>query len=363
MSKKSLLLVLIILLLSLLAACGGSNEENAANNTTNQAPAAEPAPANDEPAADAPEEPPAEPAIVEQATDEPTAEPVVEEEPTAEEPNEEIEEIDVAAIAGELDFNTYYYFFSMSATTRNSNDEETVQTISADIKFSVDPPANSFVLNMEGFEEEMGDMGGLGEISLIQIDNTTYTTFPGFGCITAPATSENPFADFNDSFSPDSLLEELDVSQVRRVRPNETINGFEVRHYTFDEELLNAGATPGQEYENAEGHIYLAEDGGFLVKMEMNLEGSGINLFGEENENENQASSFEYELVSVNEALDIAIPAACEEAASGANYPMPPDAFEVTSFGNILNFQSEMSCGRSCCILRLGASGLRLHQK
>lgn len=327
-------LLLMILLLALLAACGGNNEENSANNRANQAPANENTAVVAETAVEPTTPPTAEPTAAPAA--EPTAEPVVEEETTT----EELEALDIVALTGELNVNTYHYLFTMSATVTDDAGEEITQDITADIKFSVDPPANSFIVNMEGIENEMG---GMGQISITQIGDTSYTYIPEFGCITSSTATEDPFSDFSDTFSPDTFLEELDITQVKRVRPNETINGIEVRHYTFDEELLNADADPGEEIENAEGHIYIAEDGGYLVKMVMTLEGSGIDFFDAGNEGQVQSINFSYELISVNEALDIAIPAECEAAGSGSGYPLLADAFEVTSFASIMNYRSAVS--------------------
>lgn len=341
MHKKLYWLTILVLLLGLLVACGGKNEETTANTTndtpantqenTAEAPADAESTTVEEPAAQPAEEPAAE----EPAAEEPTAV----EEPAAEESTtEEIEALDVASITDESQFNSYSYVFIFSTTATNDAGEESVQSVTADIKFVKEPPTSSFVMNMEGFEEEMGDFG---QISVTQIGDTSYTIIPGLGCISSPATTDDPFADMSDAFSPDTMLEDMDVSQVKRVRPNENINGIEVRHYTFDQDLLNMDVEAGQEFDYAEGHIYVAEDGGYLVSMVMDVSGSGFSFMGESGTDTPETVHFEYTLVSIDEPLDITLPAECEASAADSDYPMLDDASEVSSFAGIVSYHSD----------------------
>jgi len=340
MRNKLYWLTILVLLLGLLAACGSKNEEPTAEPTTNTA--AQPVENTAEQPAAA--EPTAEPTAAEEPTSQPTEAPAPTEvpmvEPTAVEapPADNLETLDFSTLTDESQFSSFNYVFAFSTTTTNDAGEETTQTVTADIKLVKEPPASSFVMSMDGFDAETG---GIGEISMTQIGDTSYTIIPGMGCIPSPVTADDPFADMTSTFSPNSMLNDMDVSQVKRVQPNETINGIEVRHYTFDQNLLNMTADPGQKVDFADGHLYIAENGGYLVKMVMDMQGSGFSVFGESNTDTNETVHFEYTLVSVNEPLDITLPAECDASASGSDYPMLEDASDVSSFAGIVSYHSD----------------------
>lgn len=314
--------ITLVLLLGLLAACGSGTAEESAPV------AAEPGVAN--PTTVATSAPVQETAV-------PTPLPTPTEIPS---PEPEIEDFDLSTISTDLNFETYSYLFSITATGVNTTGEKITQSINAEIKHTTNPPASSFTMNLEGLQE---DMGAPEQISVVEVDGMVYTFFTGFGCFSAPSSGDDPFGEFSDIMSPTSLLDDLDISKVKRVRPNEIINGIEVRHYTFDETLMNETAEPGREVEKGEGHLYLAEDGGYLVRMVIDMEGSGLSLFNElEGLEGTQSVRIEYTLMNVNDPITITIPAECEES-STSDYPLLEDAYEVTSFMGIVSFRSRVS--------------------
>lgn len=325
MNKYPHWLLVVVLLLGLLAACGGGNTEESASSAPAQATAVP--------------ETAAQPTAQTQPTAvPPTAVPTIPptREPTPAEP--EVEEIDLSAFSRDLAFDTYSYSFIISMRSVDANGQEVTQTITAESKHTTNPPASLFVMNMEGFGAE--DMGGMEQISITEVDGTVYTQISGFGCFSAASGTDNLMSEIG-SLSPQTVLQELDISKVKRVRPNVTINGIETRHYTFDETLINATAAPGEEVSKAEGHLYIAENGGYLVKMVLDMEGNSLNMLGAELEPGMVLSTrVEYTLVSVNDPITITVPEECTDT-TASDYPLLDDATGVSTFMGFTTYRSQ----------------------
>ncbi len=323
MYKKIYWLLVVVLLLGLLAACGGGDAEESASSPTTQATAVS--------------ETAAQPATQSQPTAvPPTAIPTVP--PTSEPAEPEIEELDLSAVSTDLAFDSYIYNFIITTTYIDDKGQEVSQSITAESKFTTNPPASIFAMSMEGFDD--ADMGGAAQLIVTEVDGTVYTQLADLGCFSSSSGADS-FTSELRTLSPRAILEDLDISQAKRVRPNVTINGIETRHYTFDEKLINATANPGEEVKKADGHLYIAEKGGYLVKMTLDMEGSGLNMLGNELEPGTiQTIRVEYNLVSVNQPIAITVPEACIELNANA-YPLLDDATEVNTFMGFTTYRSQ----------------------
>ncbi len=117
---------------------------------------------------------------------------------------------------------------------------------------------------------------------------------------------------------------------MKRVRPDERINGIDSRHYQYDEKVL--GKIFGEDLGNttATGDLWVAKDGGFVTKYILTIEvdGSSGGMF--DPNMTTGAIEMNFELQDVNEPITIELP---EEATASANlngfdgpFPMPEDA-------------------------------------
>ncbi|MCA9974009.1 MAG: hypothetical protein KC425_27545 [Anaerolineales bacterium] len=347
--QKQWWLLLVLVLALALAACGGGNDEvNSGNadtavetNTAVADPTDAPEP-TDEPEPTAVPEPTAEP----EPTDEP--EPTAEPEPTEAEAPAEDERIDLSAILSNLEpgaegegggiasFNSYVYLLTLTFTGTDDAGAEVTQAVDMTFTYSQDPPAASMQMMMEGIEgaEEFG------QIAIAQIEDSVYMVIPGLGCI--PGTTQdmdllggdNPMS---DAFSPEQMLAELDAGEARRVLPDETIDGIEVEHYVFDETMID---DPEAEVEQAEGHLYVAKDGGYPVRMEFEVVGN-LDGFGADGGQAYGTLNFAYSLSSINEPVDVTIPAECENVSTDIDLPLMDDAYELTSFAGFVSYKSD----------------------
>ena len=56
------------------------------------------------------------------------------------------------------------------------------------------------------------------------------------------------------------------LEDLKRVRPDEKINGIDSRHYTFDEQVLGKLIGEATGDVKADGDVWIANDGGYVTK-------------------------------------------------------------------------------------------------
>lgn len=324
MKRVSWIVLLLVVFSLVLAACGGDEPEATAA-----------APVAQEEAVAAVEEsaPEADPTVAEPAAEEPAAE-----EPAAEAEDGNAAGAQVALADLELssldELSSYRYDMVMEIVTTDEAGQEVTQSIQMVLAVSSDPPATSMSLTAEGQEE----LEGMGNIEFVQFEDTSYIVMAGMGCMALPADEESAMDadELTEGFTPESLLEDLEnVTLVGE----ETVNGIDTLHYSYDETSLEAEDLVG--IESMTGDIYLAKDGGFMVRSVVDIVGNSKYMADMAAEGvQSGVTHIEMNLQNVNEAVEIVIPAACEgqDAAAGSDWPMLADASEVTSFAGILSY-------------------------
>lgn len=331
MQKKAIYMILFLvamLALSSLACSLTGGDEETADVPTPAATAEMPETAVDEPSdSTAPEE--AEEASSETAEQpQPTAEPAPSEEPT-EEPAPAFEGIAMDTVLQNPEFESYEFNMTMTITPNDPSSGNEAQTLDFTIQHTANPRATSMSMSgmgLEGMEE------GFENITIVQIEGTAYMVMPEIGCMTFPANEDEIFAEnpMNDLFN-DGTFDDLDHANYEG---RETINGIETYHYSFDETSMpDAG-----EAEWIDGHIYLAVDGGYLVRMTM--QGEGMMDMAAEGEDSGEMY-LEMNLTSVNQPITIPLPADCETMEGGSEYPVIEGAYELSSFPGLVSYKTE----------------------
>ncbi len=309
-SRKFWLLCWVCLLLGLaLIACGGASEA-----TPTEAPAAPTVAESDE----------AEPA----ATTEPaaTSEAAA---PTAAPEAEATEEILTTLPNLDTTLATLSSYRWSMVTHIISETGEALTSI-VTITVTTDPPAREVRVNLP---EQAGLETGPIAMTMTQVGDTSYMFMGEIGCISTPAGEGDVMDDdfMADIMRPEDILSDLEGA--RRVRPNETINGIETRHYVFDEQTF---APSDMSFDQVEGHIYLAEEGGYAVRYTL-FGTSSAGLGGDDGPREIQ---MEFNLLDVNQPITIILPEGCD---TGAAFPMVEDASEVASFAGLTTYMSALS--------------------
>lgn len=341
MNKKITLCLMVILLF--LAACnsGGDEVEPPANEAVSAS--GEPSSENNESDVDEvveQQEPPAptETIIEPTATPVPTEVPEEVEDPADNENQKEnqMEEelINVADVNFDVSaYQSYAYSFQFELFPEGS--EAASQTMTMSGAFQVDPPAQQLSLIFaDGVDPSAGGM-----MSITVVDGVSYSVISEMdGCISVPTEGDdfdNPFEDLQTD------TEEFfgGFGKIRRVQPNETINGIEAAHYVFDETTFQEQDVSFQE---VTGDVYVAIDSGLVVRLAM--EGKDPTGLGfSEDSSSNDRFTYLFNVSQLGEQLDITLPEGCEVADGSSGFPKPEDASQVSSIGGIETFQTGMS--------------------
>lgn len=268
-------------------------------------------------------------------------EPVVEVEPEVEEPAAEAEPIQDEIV-------------DISALNV-SNEGLTSYTIEVEMSFFIaDEPENNqtiiihgatdLIKNASQFDMQTRSYSDEGELeqamTVTQVGGETYTVLGEIGCMQIPQMEgvDDPVSELQDT---QEMLKNL--QNVKRVRPNVTINGVETIHYVFDESIVAADGEDG--LVNMSGELFLSVDDRYVIKMTMQGAPENISIDLEE---ATAFDAFEYELnmTSFNQPVEVSLPAECAAgggSGGGTALPRPEDVTALTSMAGIETYQTSMS--------------------
>ena len=223
-------------------------------------------------------------------------------------------------------------------TVAEINGQEETQTIDFSVAYTSDPLAQHIRMSGEalGAEDET--------VEMYLIEDTMYMKM-GDQWLSMPASEED--IDTDSFITADSLLEDICGWKDEGI---EEIDGIKVRHWAFtkedfDECMLVEDLASMGELTDAGGDLYVAEDGNYVVLMEMFYEGEDLDMdLGEEgDEVKAQRMEIHYETTDVNVPFTIEAPAeALESGALPEDLPMPDDAADVNNMFGMIIFTSEL---------------------
>jgi hypothetical protein len=195
----------------------------------------------------------------------------------------------------------------------------------------VEPRETSLTINTEGY----GLDGQPQVIVFAEVGGTQYVVSQGLGCqTTAAGQMENPYGDFLDS---GGFL----TGQAQRLEPDETINGVLTSVYAIDASNLNpAGAASFNVREVSQGRLYLAQQGGYLVRLLIDGVGTNEALTGDPNATGN--IHYQLDLSEFGEPVQISAPPECAAAGQTA-FPVMDDAYDISSVGGQYSYRTNRS--------------------
>lgn len=237
------------------------------------------------------------------------------------EETEEEEDISISSVTSGLDrLDSYSGHMRMVFESGTGSSEGDQWTIEMDIEYVRDPFAQRFVI-------QGGGIAGVGEggMESVQIGDQQYAVF-GDQCVSTSA-GEGDAMDL-EIFELDDVMGGLE--HARRARPDETVNGVLCRHYVFDETAITWTALA-----HAEGEAWIAVDGDYVVKYTMVADGK------DPASQQEGHIEWEYELRDVNAPITIEPPAGCE--ATESEFPIMPDATNMTTMGGMVTYESSSS--------------------
>lgn len=359
MGRLKFIGILFVLLFVVTLACGGGREEPTVAPTSPPAesesemvePTAEPTEAEAETEMEAEAEPTEAEAEAEmEAEAEPTeaeAESTEAEVETAEEKTTK-EKLDFEGLTDLEQFSSYRIKFVMDFEGQTTGDEPINGHIEGLIERTSEPKAQHLRMDIEG--STVADMGGIDYVDFYEIEGTAYLQVEEGSWMSFPSEEQEAFSE--GFFDPGENLELPDM--VTRRAETEMVNGISTYHFTFTQEDMEEDTE--FDYEELEGDIWVAEEGGYMVKFDITGRGAnpvGIEDFGTSFEEGEVHMS--YELQDVNEDFTIALPDGADVTDMGGMFseeeggppatdlPMLDDAEEVISMAGLLTYYTASS--------------------
>ena len=301
MTKRLGLFLLLTLLLSMTMGCGLSGIGGKTQPEDE-------APSGEEAAAPTSEAPSGEAPSGEEAAEAPGGEADVEEE----------EDMSLSSLTGGLQgLDSYRSHFSM-AFEGTSDGEAESWVYEVDMETVRDPFAQRIRIQ--------GEAAGDG-LESVQVGDMQYVVLGDGQCISSSAAEDD--ATDMEVFEPDDVVGGLD--NARRVRPDERVNGVLCQHYEFDESNVSWGA-----FTRATGEMWVAAEGGYVVKYTLEADGQDPLTGGDEGHLE-----WVYEVRDVNQPITIEAPAGCDVEQS--DFPVMADAADMTMMGGMVMYTSGSS--------------------
>jgi hypothetical protein len=239
------------------------------------------------------------------------------EEVTAPEPTEggeasagdsEVAELDTGTLCDQSSLSSYRaeYLISLDGT---SADQPVQGTLNMLLEFTSVPVAQHMTMSFEGL-----DMGleGMNSIELYVIEGVTYTSF-GDEWMAFPGSTLDEMEDA--LLFPQDFLD-LPPTAHRRLLP-ETVNGISTWHYVLDENDLPEDDAAG--IDSLDADVWVAREGGYLVKMEATLTGAATGTGLEEEFFDEGTVELFFQMSDVNQEFTIELP---PEAASASEFPL-----------------------------------------
>lgn len=174
-------------------------------------------------------------------------------------------------------------------------------------------PAQQVVLGFVGGNSAETPL--VSDITLTAVESQVFFETGNESCLTFPVDVGLDVAEsMHDIFDPTRLV--LDAGQLRRSIPNVEINGVEAAQFTFDETALGDLSTTG--LSRASGDIFVAVDGRYIVRMELDAAGD-INFDALNDVPDVQAGAFtlRYDVVETDATYNIQTPLECDPVEVG----------------------------------------------
>lgn len=168
---------------------------------------------------------------------------------------------------------------------------------------------------------------------IFQIGKTSYMLTPAQGATKAACisfSSDKPTFDQNQLLTPEELMAGLESDAL--VARGEMVNGVKTDHYKLRKASLGFGVATSQT-----GEIWVAQDGGFLVKFL----GQAVGDFSLSLDKLKGTVVWEYNLTEVNKLKEIVLPVECTSTTDAVkDLPIPANAVDKSFIGELITFTS-----------------------
>ncbi len=161
--------------------------------------------------------------------------------------------------------------------------------------------------------------------------DTNGKSYVSFGTSCIQSQSDTPPTG-SSSFTPSSIIGDIQGAQLIGA---ETVNGIPTQHFAVDVQRFAALGN----YTDGKSEVWVANPGGYVVKYF--FQATGQDAFFATVTNTIGTIRWDYAVNNVNQAINIAPPADCGQAA--ADIPILPDAKNNSAFGDLTTYTSVTS--------------------
>ncbi|KAA3655924.1 MAG: hypothetical protein DWQ04_32610, partial [Chloroflexi bacterium] len=178
------------------------------------------------------------------------------------------------------------------------------------------------------------DFGPGTTFTYTEVDDRTYFILPTGQCATFSegVTDGDLYSVF---LSEGGFMGELDGASIGNPA-TENVNGVDTDHYVFTETNLSSIDAAASEVNSVEGHVYVAQDGDYIVRVLM--DGIGNSSLLDDNPTE-AVIHYELNYFDFDVPVNITIPDNCTEVTE-SEYPILDDAFAINAIPGVYSYES-----------------------
>ncbi len=171
-----------------------------------------------------------------------------------------------------------------------------------------------------------------GAVETFQIGKTGYLLAVGENQTTPTCisySSDSPMVDL-DTLTPENMLGQIQEQTL--IAKGETVNGVKTDHYKITRGSLGIGTVTSEN-----GEAWLAQDGNYLVRYTGQAEGE----FELSDDKITGVMTWTFNLSKINQLKEITLAPECAAAGQASqDLPIPPNAADQSTFGDIITFTS-----------------------
>ena len=239
-----------------------------------------------------------------------------------------VEELAPDQVIKVTDLNSYRSTIDMSWQGTMTNGQEITAAMNMTIEYVRDPKAQHFSI----YGTSLAAQGYTADqpMEMYIIGDKTYMNIMG-QWMQAPSSGGSE--GLGDTFLMTSE-EVLKGAKNSKYEGQETVNGVDTKHYSFEETGLNATEMAGSKVDQVDGDIWIAVAGNYVVKMDATMIGTDMGVPGATG-SETLASGTLHMLMDVtdvNKAITIEVPPEALSAGQPPeDIPIADDAAEMTN--------------------------------
>jgi hypothetical protein len=202
-----------------------------------------------------------------------------------------------------------------------------------------EPPAMQMEMSGNDFGAGHGDE--MSNVSFIQVGDTAW-----FYESESDSWMQVPSGDFGFEegffFTPEDFLSEFEPNSGKRSPFPQDVNGVSCYKYSFDEKDFAEMDPSEGEVTYAKGEAFVAVDGGYVVKLTMEMEMQSADDQAEVFDN--GTMWLDYNLTDVNQPITIEPPAEAMDQTQGReDIPQLPDAQQISAMDNFIMYSTDRS--------------------